>query len=82
MGENALLMGEVREEWPDWATVTQLTILYKCGEEKSISKHTTCQTLRLMGYNCIRSHWAKTHSHCIGEDWGKKLPGLMNLTSR
>lgn len=39
VGENALLMRQIRREWPDWfvlkATVTQITAVYK----KSISEY-------------------------------------------
>ena len=36
------------------ATVTQITSLYSCGEQKSISECTTRGTLRWMGYDSRR----------------------------
>ena len=37
---------EVNGKWPDWfeltkATVTQITTLYNCGEQKSLRMHNT-----------------------------------------
>ena len=68
------------------ATVTQITSLYSCGEQKSISESTICQTLRRMGYNSrrlwqipllsaknrnMRLQCAQAHQNWTVEDWEK-----------
>ncbi len=60
--ENALLMSEVRGEWADFvrddrkATLTQITTRYNQGMQNTISEHTTCWTLKQMGYCSRRPH--------------------------
>ncbi len=39
------------------ATVTQITTHYNQGMQNTISKHTTRQTLKQMGYSSRRPHW-------------------------
>ncbi len=38
-------------------TVTQITTRYNQGMQNTISEHTTCQTLKQMGYSSRRPHW-------------------------
>ncbi len=39
------------------ATVTQITTRYNQGRQNTISEHTTCRTLKQMGYSSRRPHW-------------------------
>lgn len=54
-----VLITEVRGKWPFFSlsVVTQTTTLYNHCEQKGISEHTTCWTLRLMDNGSRRSHW-------------------------
>jgi len=71
-GENALLIKK--------ATVIQITTRYNQGLQKSISEHTTCQTLKQMGYSMVvlllsaknrklRLQFAPAHQNWTIEDW-------------
>ncbi len=54
--ENALLMSEVRGEWTDWLTVTQITTRYNQDMQNIISEHTTHRTLKQMCSSSRRPH--------------------------
>lgn len=68
----ARLVGADRE-----ATLTQMTTLYSCGEQKNNSECTTCPNLRWMDYNSrpcqpktenLWLRWAHTHQNWTAED--------------
>ncbi len=75
------------------ATVIQITTCYNQGMQKTISEHTTRQTLKQMGYSSRRPHRVSLLSakkmklrlqfawpHQNGQEKiGKTLPGLMSL---
>ncbi len=79
---------DVRGEWADWldrkATVTQISTCYNQGMQNTISEHTTCRTLKQMGYSSRRPHrvpllsaknrkrrlqFAQAHKNWTIEDW-------------
>ncbi len=66
------------------ATVTQITTRYNQGMQNTISEHTTCRTLKQMGYSSRRPHrvpllstknrkrrllFTKAHQNWTIEDW-------------
>ncbi len=66
------------------ATVTKITTRYNQGMQNSISEHTTCRTLKQMGYSSRRPQWvpllsaknrkwrlhlAQAHLNWTTEDW-------------
>ncbi|MCP4472962.1 MAG: hypothetical protein GY821_00010 [Gammaproteobacteria bacterium] len=65
MGNNALLMAQVRGEWPNWSELiqrqhynitSQITTHYNRGMHKRISDYTAHQILRQMGYSSRKPH--------------------------
>lgn len=56
----------------NWLKVTQIASLYTCGDQKSISVHTACQTLKQMGCNSRREQ----------ESWPTEGRGSQKLTSK
>ncbi len=77
--------GERRLVWDDRKeTETQITTHYHQGMQNTISEHTTCRTLKQMGYNSRRPHrmpllsaknrkrriqFTQDHQNCTIEDW-------------
>ncbi len=74
------------------STVTQITTRYNQGMQNNISEHTTCRTLKQMGYSSRRPHrvpllsaknrkrtlqFTQAHQNWTIEDW--KNIGLISL---